>query len=342
MLRKLSLLVLGSTFVTESYAALKVDPYGSVRVQLESVKVAQAKAGEQDAYTGLRDVYSRFGLKASYPLTNGTTIDAQVEIPFNSVRLKFEDPSFFEGFYRHNSDPRLAKLSASGDWGSVSAGKQWLVYYNNVAAKVDYFSSFYAGFATHASFRRDALSYNSPDFSGLRFAVAAVDRVDDANTAYLDSMQYALSYSNQGLSLSLGLEDRSKEAGSVNTFGMAAAYTAGPWHFAAKLETLENLAVAEQTIKNLYTSYNQGKYIFKAHYAVGDEVSGGGAFFIGDSLHLGLDYQHSRELKLFAEYFTESHGYAVYTPNSESFSPLAGYQAKQRGHAFVLGGRYDF
>ena len=324
-------------------AELTVEPYGSLRVQAEQVSVDQARTGEDDSYSGVRDAYSRFGVKASFPLKNGTTLGAKLEIPFNIPQMQAEDPSFFEGFYKENNSPRIYKLTASGDWGDASIGKQWLAYYNNVAYPVDYFSSFYSGFATHATFRREAITYSTPSFSGFKITGSAVDMVDDSKGDYLDTMQYAVSYNDKGLSLAAALEDRSKDAGDYTTTGFSAAYTTGSWRFATKYEILENDdSVADQVIKNIYASYNMGKYTFKTHYAVGDEEAGGGAFFQGSSYHLGTDYQYTKNLKVFVEYFYEENGYAIYVEDSEEFDSLGGYGNETNGSAFAIGARYDF
>jgi predicted porin len=346
-----SILLLPATAMAE----LTVEPYGSLRIQAEQVSVDQAKsATEDDSYSGVKDAYSRFGVKASYPLANGTTLGGKIEIPFNLAQMQAEDPSFFQEFYKEsgvNNAPRVYKLTASGNWGSAAIGKQWLTYYNKIGYPVDYFSSFYSGFATHATFRREAVTYNSPSFSGVKFAVSAVDMGDNAQYDYLDTMQYAITYNNDGLSLAAAYEDRSDQAvatGSTQNdatdndlWGVSAAYTTGPWRFATKYEVLENDGpIDDQVVKNIYTSYNMGKYTFKAHYAVGDEEAGGGAFFSGSSYQLGTDYQYTKNLKVFMEYFYEENGYAIYTQDAEKFSPLGG--SSSNGSALLVGARYDF
>ena len=325
-------------------AELTVEPYGSVRVQAEQVSVDQAQAGEEDSYSGIRDAYSRFGVKASFPLKNGTTLGAKLEVPFNIQQMEAEDPSFFEGFYKENNSPRIYKLTAAGDWGSLAIGKQWLAYYNNVAYPVDYFSSFYSGFATHATFRREAVTYTTPTVSGFSFTGSAVDMIDGGDEKYLDTNQFALAYSLDGLSMALAYQDSIK--GSANILGLSAAYTTGPWRFATKFEQLDSPAAVsdnpDPVMYNLYASYQLKDYTFKAHYAVADDTSDGSAFFKGRSYHLGADYQYTKNLKAFVEYFYEDRGYAIYTEDSTSFNPLAGYQVETDGSAFVIGARYDF
>lgn len=327
-------------------AELTVDAYGSLRIQAESVSIDQLSStsqglGDNDSYASLRDAYSRFGVSASYPLNNGTTLGAQIEIPFNSAELKINDPTGFSAYYKdpdsldHNY-PRLYKFSASGDWGSVDIGKQWLPFYSYVNSPVDYFSSFYSGWSSYAYFRREAITYTSPNFTGLNFAVSAVDISDSNESSYLDSMQYAVSYTNSGLTISAALEDQEKEIGGTETFGLTVAYTTGPWRFVTKYEETEN----NVSIYNLYGSYNKGKYTFKAHISEGDK----GGYAPETVIHLGTDYQYSINLMFFAEYFYEDVAYAILPDKSiGDYLQDNGYASYgQDAQAIAIGARYDF
>jgi len=327
-------------------AELTIDAYGSLRVQAESVSVDRLSAtsqslGDDDSYTGIRDAYSRFGVSANYPLNNGTTLGANIEIPFNSAELKINDPTGFAAYYKEpnsldNNYPRLYTLTASGDWGSVAIGKQWLTFYNYVAYPVDYFSSFYSGWSTYAYFRREAVTYTSPSFSGFSFAASAVDISDSRDSSYLDTMHYALSYSADGFTISAAMEDKEEEIGGAQTYGLSASYTTGPWRFATKYEETEH----NISIYNLYGSYNMGKYTFRAHVSEGDE----GGYAPGTVIHLGTDYQYTKNLKVFVEYFSEDTGYAV-LPDKDIGDYLAdnGYASYGRDtQAIAIGARYDF
>ena len=341
-MKKLIILATSAALLPSSaIAELTVDAYGSLRMQAETVNVDKvATAGDDKSYAGFKDAYSRFGATASYPLSNGTTLGAKLEIPFNTAQMKAGDPSYFHGFYKNNNDPRVAKITATGDWGSVALGKQWLAYYNYVGYPVDYFSSFYSGFATHATVRREAVTYTTPNISGFKFTASAVDMIDDDND-YLDSSQFAASYSANGFNFALGYQDEYiPYAGATeNTImGISASYSTGPWRFAGKTETAENENGDDSTIYNLYGSYKMGKYTFKAHYAVGDENNiPEAAFFSGKSLHLGTDYQYTKNLKVFVEYFTEENAYAIYSEDADGFAPIG-----DNGQAIALGARYDF
>lgn len=328
-----------------------IDVYGSLRMHGGYATVNQARAGESNSYSTLRDAYSRFGIKGSTSIGNDITLGAQLEMPFNLPKMRVEDPPFFDGFYKHkkSNSPRIYKVSASSPtFGSIAFGKQWLAYYNIISYPVDYFSTFHSGYATYATFRREALTYISPTFSGFSATVSAVDLTHLNGTSYLDTMQYAVSYTKGPIAIAVAYQDTHDDR--ANLIGASASYTTGPWRFAGKIEQLlSNRSVIENKdpiVFNIYGSYTVSQWTIKAMYANGDGKSGKNgetdAFFIGDSYQIGVDYQYDNNIKIFAEYFYEQNSYTIYTPNSKSFEPLANYQAESDGKSFSLGARYDF
>jgi predicted porin len=348
-----SLVLAPSVFAANIYSSenSSIDAYGSLRIQAESVSVDQARTGEDDSYNGLRDAYSRFGIQGSTSLDNGLTFAAKLEIPYNLAELKIEDPTFFDGFYKdsNSNSPRIYKVSATSEkLGSLSFGKQWLAYYNNIAYPVDYFSSFYSGYATYSTFRREALTYTSPNFSGFSGTISAVDLTDRNGTDYLDTMQYAASYGKGPFAVAIAYQDTHDDR--ANLIGVSASYSTGPWRFASKIEQLQSDGSVTENedplMINVYGSYTIDKWTIKAMYANADGEEGkndeGDAFFIGDSYQVGLDYQYNERLMFFAEYFYEQNSYAIYAPNTESFETLADYQTESNGSAFSIGARFDF
>ena len=337
-------------------ANLEVTPYGSLRIQAEAVSVEEDAAIDDDSYTGLRDAYSRLGVTANYDDIDKVDITATVEFPINSAHLRAEDPTFFQHYYKDNSMPRLANIAATHDnYGSLTVGTQWLAYYNHVAYPVDFFSSFYSGYATQTSFRRDAVTYTPPAMGGFTATVSGVDQTHRNGTRYLDTMQYALSWALGDLTLAAGYQDTEQETGdNADQVGASITYTTGPWRFAAKVEQLlsnnDSVEDDDPLTYNLYGSYSWSKYTAKAMYAQGEETDESAAFFQGDSVHLGLDYQHTENLKFFAEYFFEERGYAILQPNSKIHDgvngdlPLTGYgnPTDADGQAIAVGLRYDF
>ena len=345
----LSTALLAGFAALPAQADLEVTPYVSLRIQTEAVSVDQAQPGEDDSYTGLRDAYSRLGVTAKYDDFEHFNITGTVEFPINSARLQAEDPTFFQESYKGNNKPRVADITVAHDrFGSVRVGTQWLAYYNNVAYPLDFFSSFYSGYATQATFRRDALTYTTPSMGGFTATVSGVDLTDQQGTSYLDTMQYALSYAvTDSLAFGIGYQDSEQDSAKhADQAGISAAWSPGNWRFAAKVEQLltndDTVQDDDPVTYNLLGSYSWNKYTLRAMVAHGEETDEGDAFFQGDSAQVGLDYRHTENLKFFAEYFYEELGYAIYTPNSESFNPLAGYQVESDGQVFTVGMRFDF
>jgi len=326
-------LALLSTFAVPAMAELEVDAYGSLRTSVESVSVDEAAAGEDENFVTIRDAFSRFGVKASYPMAGGTTLGGKIEVPFNTQNFNAEDPTFFD-----DNSVRVAKITADGDWGSVVIGKDWLPYYNNIAYPVDLFSSFYSGWATYARFREYQAAYTTPSLGGLKFTAAAIqfDPQNDDGGAH-----YALSYSNGGFTAAVGMEDLddgNETTSTTDTRGVSASYTSGPFYVAAKAEQqVPENGDDEPVIKNVYASYDYNDFTFRGMLAEGDEES---FWAPGASYHLGMDYRYTDSFKAFAEYFYEENAYAILKEDAESYA-TAGAPGSE-GQVFLVGARYDF
>jgi hypothetical protein len=330
-----------------------IDINGSLRIQAESVSVDQGAVPHDDSYSGLRDAYSGFGVSASTTVGGGITLGTAVDFTYNSAELRAEDPSFFEGSYKENDSKKIYNIYASSDkYGSITWGKQWLAYYNNIGYPVDYFSSYYSGFATHAAFRREALTYTTPTVAGFSGTVSGVDFTDSAGTSYLDTMQYVVSYAKGDITAAIAYQDTHDNR--ANLIGASASYTTGPWRFATKVEQLRSGSGVETNkdplIYNVYGSYTVNQWTFKAMFANGDGKEGdsnqadneGDAFFIGDSYELGVDYQYSDKIKFFVDYFYEENSYAISPLNNDTYELLADYQTKSHGTVFSVGTHIAF
>lgn len=334
--------LLAMTLPMTVMAELSVTPYGSLRLQTEVVSVDQAVAGEDDSYVGIRDAYSHIGVKAAYPAGAGWNLGAKLEFPINLQTLNAEDPSYFEGFYKDNNAPRTGKVTASHDQlGTLSYGMQWLAYYNTIGYPVDYFSTFYGGFATYSTFRREALTYSTPSWQGLKLTASLVDMTTQ-DDSYLDTSQVALSFNRDNFSAGLAYEDQPQDGPSL--LGVSAAYKMGQWRIASKVEQFRTQGANsdDPIVKNLYLSYQLNQYTFKGMVANGDKDNSGSAFFTGNSYQLGVDYHYTPNFKVFMEYFYEQNSYAIYKPNAKSFDNLATYGSESNGRALSLGVRYDF
>lgn len=150
--------------VAQPTLALEFDPYASLRVGVEAVS---PDGNADDDYTGLRDAYSRVGVKFTQSVAEDWSVMAQLELPVDVVNLDFHSP------YDQQDEVRIAKLQVTGPIGTLWYGRGWMAYYNAIAYPLDYFSSYYSGWATPTTFRRkQTLYYSSPSFSGFSFSAA--------------------------------------------------------------------------------------------------------------------------------------------------------------------------
>lgn len=312
-------------------AELQVSPYASLRAQIEAVSVEEAVDGEDDSFIGIRDAFSRFGLRADYALGEGNQLGAQLEIPFNMANFNAEDASFFD-----DNSVRIAKMTADGEWGSAWLGKGWLPYYNNVAYPVDLFSSFYSGWATYARFREYAAAYSTPPFHGLTLTAAAI-RLDPSKE---DGSHYVASYTAGAYTLAYAYEDMDSDNASNNgdTHGLTLSFSRGPFYLALKGEEHMPEVGADAVIKNLYASYTFNRYTFKGMVADADD----GYWAPGTSVHFGVDFQYRDSVLFFAEYFAEEKSYAILKTDADFYDPLAPYSEDSDGQALLIGARYDF
>ena len=300
---------------------LEVELYASLRLHLSRATVDAAFDGGDRSYTGLTDAYSRVGAKAGFTLGN-TKFSGKLELGLNSAELELGDPSFFD-----DQDLRIKSITASGDWGTLVVGKDWLPYYNNVGYPVDYFSTIYAGYTTYAFFRENQIAYTSPRYQGLRGEIARIERTSGGPSGW----HYVANYQSGGLTLAIGQEDMDGSVG--DTQGASASYTDGPWYLAAKYENSDT-----GNIYNGFVQYSRGKASYKFGLGLGDQFS-------GDTYHLGVDYQLSQSFKLFTEFYSEDRNYAILQDRAETSSDYfgaGGFGARQNGTVLAFGLRHDF
>ena len=312
--------------------ALDFEFYGSLRVHGESVHPDDTTT--MDSYTGFRDAYSRLGVKASHGFGEDITGYAQLELPIDVPNLEVQDP------WDQDEDIRIAKFGLKGRYGNVAIGQMWLPYYNAIAYPVDMFSSYYSGFATYTTFRKDkTLAYYSPTFEGFSGSIgySLNNGAIEANGDEDDRFQATLSYDFGDLTLSGGLDN----LGGVNDLkiwgGSAAWQATDEIYIGAKFEVHDSdidsgYGAEGDTATNLFGSYSLGKNTFKLMLADIDNY--------GETiLHLGWDYQYRDDLKFFAEYYNEQETAAITEKNggrNETCWDCSG------GQVVTAGLRFDF
>lgn len=330
ILQSLALIVLSG--LMSSAIALDYEFYASLRVQAEAVE--PDKEDTLDSYTGWRDAYSRIGLKASQPLNQDITAYGQVELPFDAANMRLREP------WDQDESVRVAKVGLKGAYGDLAVGHMWLPYYNAIAYPLDMFSSYYSGFATYTSFRKDStVAYYTPSFAGFSAAVAYSDENGAArsNGNDDDRWQATASYKVGDLTLAAGLDD----LGGTNDskiWGTSVMWQAtDALLITAKYEEHDSdidtgYGADGDAAMNLYAAYTVGKNTFRGTIADVDS-------FGENIVQLGLDHQYSDDLKFFVEYYSEQETAAITTRRGGADDTCWDCDG---GQVIAVGLRYDF
>lgn len=323
---RITALALTAAASTSSFA-IDTQFYGSLRLQAEQVSPDQESTALGD-YAGFRDAYSRIGGVISGQPVEGVKASIKLELPLDLANGDNSGP------YNQDEDERIFKAQLQGNFGTLWIGKGWLPYYNAVAYPVDYFSSYYSGFATFTSFRKkDTLYYGTPSL-GNWSAAFAYSKENGNNDD--DRYQAAVTYSDEGLNLSAGADHLGGDNDSTIA-GLSAGYTSGPWYIGAKVERFfsdkqtgygEDGSIAA----NLLAQYTQGSNVYRAMLAQVDNY--------GETVfHLGWDHHYTDSLRIFTEYYYEQEQAAL-SPERESIK--LNWVDSSGGSALVIGARYDF
>lgn len=320
-----------------------VDFYASLRTQAEAV--APDRGERLGSYAGLRDAYSRVGVKIDRPLGRDLALTGQLELPVDTANFRMRDPyDQGDALRPHGERIRLAQLGLRSRVGTFSYGQQWMPYYNAVAAPVDMFSSYYSGFATYTVFRvAQTLSYSTPEMAGWSLSAGYTGSSGNArSTSRIDAprRQVAATYSFGNTRLAAGLDDRGDAGyGRNRLLGLSASHEAGKLYLALKYERFDTGTLQRGSFSsdgneaiNLFGSYALGRTTFKLMLAKVDNYG-------DDIVHFGIDHQVSDALKVFAEYYREG-STSVLTPRRGGLDDFdAGISG---GQAIAVGLRYDF
>ena len=329
---KTLVLAMASTAPAGLLAAVDIEFYGSLRMQAETVhpdSSAEFANGGSSSYSNIRDAYSRLGVTAHWQANDAITVFGQLEVPVDTANFKIQDP------YNDKRDLRVAQVGISGELGTLAYGQMWLPFYNAISYKVDRFSSYYSGYATLAFFRAfNTVSYYSPDFNGVSFGAGAViqDTSDRADTFDDNRYQFTASYNAHGTDVSVGVE-QVDDNNDTRLLGAALGQQIDNLYLGIKLEQSSAKGSADANVFNLYADYTLNDYTFKAMVA---DVDG----FGGQIFHLGADYQYSKNLKTFIEFYQQEKLNALAAAKAggggDFANPLNG-----GGKAFAIGFRYD-
>ncbi|KFC73528.1 porin [Massilia sp. LC238] len=320
-----------------------IDFYASLRTQVEAVR--PDRDARLDSYAGVRDAYSRVGIKIDHPLGAELALTGQLELPVDSANFRMRDPYDQGDAQRpHGERIRLAHLGLRSRFGTITWGQQWMPYYNAVAAPVDMFSTYYSGFATYTVFRvAQTLSYSTPEVAGFSLSAGYTGSSGNArSTSRIDARrrQIAATYTFGDTRLAAGIDDRGDAGyGRNRLYGLSLSHQAGKLYLAAKFERFDSgnrqpgsFSSDGNKAINLFGSYAMAKTAVKLMLARVENY--------GDNIvHVGVDHQLRDDLKFFAEYYREGTT-AVLTPRRGG---LDDFDADiSGGHAIAVGIRYDF
>lgn len=330
---KTLVLAMASTAPAGLLAAVDIDFYGSLRMQAETVhpdSSAEFAKGGNSSYSNIRDAYSRLGVNANWQATDAINLFGQLEVPFDSANFNLQDP------YNDTRDLRVAQVGVNTEHGTLAYGQMWLPFYNAISYKVDRFSTYYSGYATLAFFRAyNAVSYYSPDYNGLSFAGGVImkDESDRADTFKENRYQFTATYNANGTDVSVGIE-QVDDSDDTRLLGAALGQQIDNIYVGLKLEQSSAKGRSDANVFNLYADYTLNDYTFKAMYADVDT-------FGGEIFHLGADFQYSKNLKTFIEFYQQEELNALAGKKSGSVGDFAN-SLTGGGKALAVGFRYDF
>jgi predicted porin len=220
-----------------------VDFYGSLRTQLETV--SPDRQDRLDAYTSLRDAYSRLGMNVDHQLGAQLALTGQLELAVDSANFRLRDPYDQGDDNRpHGQRFRIARIGLRGNFGSITYGQQWMPYYNAIAAPVDMFSSYYSGYATYTVFRvANTIAYSTPEHNGFSLAAAYAGSGGNVrSTARIDDRRWqaAATYAFGNTRLAAGIDDRGDAGyGRNRLYGLSASHQADKLYLAIKVEVFD-------------------------------------------------------------------------------------------------------
>jgi predicted porin len=249
-------------------AEVNYDLYGSLRVAAVNVD-----GGELD----IADNSSRIGIKATTELNSGITALVRFETYANTESGAFGSPD----------KGRLAYIGATGDFGTVTAGRQWTPQYLWTSGKVDILDV--GSNPTHdykiAGRQGNTLAYITPDMGGFQAAAVLVARdgagVDLGNTGD-DADAYNLAAHFTAGGFSVGVASLMYQ-GTVdeNYTSVAASYTMGDLYVAAEatdngladentFEVAGSYAMGDAKLLANFVSFEEGEQVaVEAQYKLG-------------------------------------------------------------------------
>ena len=275
----------------QTAVAVEITPYAGIQVHY----IFEDSAGP-GGDGGIEDSYSRAGIKLSEQVGD-INLTAKVEYAV--------DPTGETDFENDETHLRAAVLTASGDFGSIGFGKDFLPFYNAITWGVgsDRFYGYYTGYeADFISKTSDTIFYSSPDINGLNITASiSGDSASKSNTSNQPNhKEIALTYTvDENLTVAAAFGDGDTAAHKRRGAGLR--YAKGEWLTTINYQENPDAATPETWI-NAYTQYSiDDKNTFRAH--IGDDDAEGTTPYT-----LGFSHSYNDDLTVFAEYYDNDTG----------------------------------
>ena len=199
-----------------------INIYGSLRQEI-IFRTPEAK----ETIRVMDDGYSRVGLKGNSKISNSLSGFYKYE------RLVSANDGEDDGAVRgDNNELRQIHVGLSGNFGSISIGRHYGLYYDYIDDELDRHRSHYSDAIVFGSlFVSNSIRYDSPKFGAFRFgALAELNGSDPLGRAVDERIEIAGSISDKGLSILAGYVHSPNQEGLFGispTFNLGAITLAG-------------------------------------------------------------------------------------------------------------------
>ncbi len=210
--------------------------YGSARVGLSYADAG----GDSDATIDLRSWASRMGFKGETEMANGLTGFGKYEFGVN---------------LNGATSMRHANVGIKGDFGSITLGRAYHTWYNNVIGPVD--QPWWGSCNGCISYtgRTEAVTY-AGNFGAGSGGISLYFDGDDAEANELDGFEIGATFPVGSMSLGLGMQDL--DNGTEPTIGVAVSGSSGAIGFAANITAQaapSDSTADDRTGLDVYLSY---------------------------------------------------------------------------------------
>lgn len=296
--------------------------YGRVVSEVQYTKPANVK--------GAADVvgYARFGIKGNEDLNAGLKAIYQMEFNYNFNSYDSKTKTYNAVNAGRLSEVRQGYVGLQGNFGTIKLGKQSSVH-SLFTGKADYSNAFGGKWNDGTTRLANAISYASPDFSGVTVAAAAVLEgknttriVDGSDSRSATAFEVGAQYAANGLEVAATYTQADKVSGSDKFYAASAAYNADVFGVAFDYERHFNK-------DNYFALAGQYKFTEQDRVYAGVKMispKAGEDNYFG---HLGYEHKLSKRTKTWVEVGGER-------------AKLSGFTKTKNGFVASVGLRHDF